>query len=364
MAAKIEKIVEKVVAQVMESHMAAARQELVDRVLAEIQPYLGSGGEAPVGASANDMLASVTAIQTGTTQREILRSLLDSMAQYSGRSALFVVKGGAATGWQGRGFSNNDGVKDLQLDTHDGAAAKALQSRSVITATSSEMGNAFVSQLGAPANDQVIVLPLLLKDKIAALVYADGGPDGLLDSAALAVLVLSTSAWLEVASLRKVSQREPEASASEHAEPAPAASAAPAFNDPFAAHAPRHTAPAPASVAQPVMADSSAGGAASAPATDPFAGMSPEDADLHRKAQRFARLLVDEIKLYNQVKVSEGRKNKDLYDRLKEDIEKSRATYQKRYGSTAAASVDYFTTEVVRSLAEDDVSILGANFRR
>ena len=111
------------------------------------------------------------------------------------------------------------------------------------------------------------------------------------------------------------------------------------------------------------MADSSAA-AASAPATDPFAGLSPEDADLHRKAQRFARLLVDEIKLYNQVKVSEGRKNKDLYDRLKEDIEKSRGTYQKRYGNTSAANADYFNNEVVRSLAEDDVSIMGANFRR
>jgi len=72
---------------------------------------------------------------------------------------------------------------------------------------------------------------------------------------------------------------------------------------------------------------------------------------------------VDEIKLYNQAKVAEGRRHKDLYDRLKDDIEKSRATYQKRYGSTAAAAGDYFQKEVVRSLAEDDLSVLGANFR-
>jgi len=366
MAAKIEKIVEKVVSQVLESHLAQARQELVQRVLEAIQPHLGAAGEVPAGGNATDLLAAVTAIQLGTTQREILRSLLDSMAKYSGRSALFVVKGGAATGWQGRGFANNDGIKDLQLDTQDGVAARALQSRTVITGTSSEMGKAFVSQLDKPANDQVIVLPLLLKDKIAALVYADGGAEGLLDSAALEVLVLSTSAWLEVASLRKVSQRDTsEASASDQAEPAPAAPTASSFNDPFAAHAPKHTAVAAAAVAQPVvMAEQSASAAASAPATDPFAGMSPEDADLHRKAQRFARLLVDEIKLYNQVKVSEGRKNKDLYDRLKEDIEKSRGTYQKRYGNTSAASADYLSQEIIRSLAEDDVSIMGANFRR
>jgi hypothetical protein len=113
--------------------------------------------------------------------------------------------------------------------------------------------------------------------------------------------------------------------------------------------------------AEPIVA---AAAAAPAPATDAFASLSPEDADVNRKAQRFARLLVDEIKLYNQVKVAEGRRNKDLYDRLKEDIEKSRATYQKRYGNTVAGGADYFTQEVVRSLAEDDRSIMGANFRR
>jgi len=104
--------------------------------------------------------------------------------------------------------------------------------------------------------------------------------------------------------------------------------------------------------------------AAAAAAADPFAGISAEDADTHRKAQRFARLLVDEIKLYNQAKVAEGRKHKDLYDRMKDDIEKSRATYQKRYGTTVANAGNYFQLELVRSLAEDDVSIMGANFKK
>ena len=157
--------------------------------------------------------------------------------------------------------------------------------------------------------------------------------------------------------------------------PPPPVHAAPAHSDPFAAHAPKHVAPVqepvaapPVEVEQPVVVAQGEPGvsaaAAAAPATDAFANLSPEDADVHRKAHRFARLLVDEIKLYNQVKVSEGRKNKDLYDRLKEDIEKSRATYQKRYGNTAAGGADYFSQELVRSLAEDDTSIMGANFRR
>src|SRR5256886_8482949 len=41
-------------------------------------------------------------------------------------------------------------------------------------------------------------------------------------------------------------------------------------------------------------------------------GLSAEDAEVHHKAQRFARLLMDEIKLYNQAKVADGRKHKDI----------------------------------------------------
>ena len=71
---------------------------------------------------------------------------------------------------------------------------------------------------------------------------------------------------------------------------------------------------------------------------------------------------MDEIKLYNEAKVAEGRQHRDLYDRLKDDIDKSRASYNKRYGSTPAATADYFTKELIRILAENNSSLLGVNF--
>jgi hypothetical protein len=311
--------------------------------------------------------------------------------RYSGRGALFVVKAGAATGWQGRGFSKDgdDTIKDFALNVTVGVPEQALRARMPFSGTTKDIDPEFVAKFGAPADDQVLVLPLLLKEKVAALVYADAGVErgGKLDAAAVELLVLTTSAWLEVASLRKHALKEDKEDKEESAEAggekpesAPPPPAAPAHSDPFAAHAPKHIAPAvepvhipqveveqPVAVAQAeavVTAAATGAAAAVAPTTDPYASLSPEDADVHRKAHRFARLLVDEIKLYNQVKVSEGRKNKDLYDRLKEDIEKSRATFQKRYGNTAAGGADYFSQELVRSLAEDDTSIMGANFRR
>jgi hypothetical protein len=91
---------------------------------------------------------------------------------------------------------------------------------------------------------------------------------------------------------------------------------------------------------------------------------SPDEADLHKKARRFAKLLVEEIMLYNQAKVAQGKKDRDLYTRLREDIEKSRATYDKRYGESAAASADYFTQELIRILADNDASLMGDGFPR
>ena len=223
-----------------------------------------------------------------------------------------------------------------------------------------------------------MVLPLVLKDKVAALLYADGGAEGVLDGPSLEVLVMAASAWLEVASLRKQAHKDMSDAAPSMERPprSPAPVRSPSVRFPIRLPLPLRNMSrrscagtgtgTAAEVVEVAAHAASASAAASAPAAaaDPFAGMSAEDADTHRKAQRFARLLVDEIKLYNQAKVAEGRRNKDLYDRLKEDIEKSRSTFQKRYGNTAAASGDYFQKEVVRSLAEDDYSVMGANFRK
>lgn len=359
----IEQIVERVVSQVLDGQVPRLRDELVSRVLQEVGPKLETGG--PPASGAGDLLRAISTIHAGNTQREILRALLDNTVRYTGRAALFVMKSGAASGWQGRGFGkHDDAIKDFALDVTSGVAARALESRMPFRGAASEMDARFTSHFKTPGDDQVLVIPLRLKDKVAALVYADAGAEagGKMDSDALELLVASTSAWLEVVSLRKQAQKEGAADG-EKSEAAPVQQVS-SFSDPFAAHAPIHTASPAPPAESPATAEE---GAATEPETvsaDPVAQMAAEDAEVHRKAQRFARLLVDEIKLYNQAKVADGRKHKDLYDRLKEDIEKSRATYQKRYGNTAAASADYFSQEVVRSLAEDDSSLMGANFRR
>jgi hypothetical protein len=365
---EVRQLVEHAVAQALQAQMPQLQSQIVQQVLDALPAQASEGSAAHSGAADSSALVHAVAnIHAGSTQKEILRALLDTGSAHCSRIALFVVKAGAASGWQSRGFGDEEVVKDFALDLSAGPVAHTYQNRVATPGNIAEMGRKFVKEFGVPANEQVLVLPLALKDKVAALVYADGGDSGKLDADALELLVVATSAWLEVTALRKQAAAREDGEMVGRIETPPVQTVS-SFSDPFAGHAPRHVPakaePEPAAEVVEVASARAAGAAAPAAATDPLAGLSPEDADVHRKAQRFARLLVDEIKLYNQAKVAEGRRHKDLYDRLKEDIDKSRGTFQKRYGNTAAASADYFQSELLRSLAEDDISIMGSNFRR
>lgn len=89
---------------------------------------------------------------------------------------------------------------------------------------------------------------------------------------------------------------------------------------------------------------------------------SDEERRLHNDARRFARLLVSEIKLYNEQKVVEGRNQGDLYPRLREYIDRSREMYDKRVRPEVAQRYDYFHNELVSTLAEGDEAKLGSAY--
>ena len=346
--AGIRKDVEKVVAEAGEQRVEELRKDLLSKATAELEPAMGGKSEdAPVSALLDSAIRS---IQESSSQTDILRSLVDGAAHFASRAALFVVKGDIASGWQARGFDDNSGIKKLSVATNQGLVGKSMDGHSPSIGTAAEFDGNFVEQFGAPKKGNVLVVPLLVRDKTPALLYADSGgrTDGECDNAALQLLTRSAGLWLEILTLRKAT-----ASAAATAEaPAIEAPAPPAEEPPQAAAAAASAAPAPAPVHHEAPAHAATDGAHGA------------DAEVHKKAKRFAKLLVDEIKLYNQTKVNEGRKHKDLYSRLKEDIEKSRASYDKRYGNTAAAGGNYFNEEVVRVLAENDEAVLGSGFPR
>jgi hypothetical protein len=77
-------------------------------------------------------------------------------------------------------------------------------------------------------------------------------------------------------------------------------------------------------------------------------------------ARRLARLLISEIKLYNEKKVEDGRAAGDLYERLKDDIERSRQVYDERTPASIRQDTSFFQDELVRILADGRAEALGS----
>jgi hypothetical protein len=76
-------------------------------------------------------------------------------------------------------------------------------------------------------------------------------------------------------------------------------------------------------------------------------------------ARRTARLLVSDIRLFNEPAVNEGRRHRNLLSRLAPEIAKAREAYDKQVPSDVRSHTDYFHQELVRTLAGGDATLLG-----
>lgn len=94
----------------------------------------------------------------------------------------------------------------------------------------------------------------------------------------------------------------------------------------------------------------------------PWSSLSKEDQEFHLKAQRFARVCVAELRLYESEAVKQGRAAKDLYARLKEKIDAGREAYRRQFMDVCPSMVDYLHLELVHTLANDDETLLGTDY--
>ena len=87
--------------------------------------------------------------------------------------------------------------------------------------------------------------------------------------------------------------------------------------------------------------------------------LSPEEQELHRRANRVAKVSMQDIKMLRPEQVRLGRQNRDLCIRLKDDIEKAHREYDRRFKPIMDHPVDYFYRWMVEILADGDVHALG-----
>jgi len=293
-------------------------EELRQGLAEGLQPTLEAELRGAVDAAMLSFASGLIRLIQAPNQMEILQALLHATQPLAPRAGLLVLRGGAFVGWQSRGFRDAAAFTRLSIPATDRVMARLSQERQPLKLHAGELGAAFAA--GTPVTSgELHLLPLLIRERLAGLLCAD-------------------------------------ATASQ-AQPAPEAPAPRSFPAPETLRAEQFAAEESAPRPQPASAAPRAAAQSGAVALLPV----PADSEEHARAKRFAKLLVEEIQLYNQAKVAEGRARRDLYDRLRSDIEKSRAAYLKRYGAVIR-DVDYFSDALVRILAANDPALLGSSF--
>jgi hypothetical protein len=68
------------------------------------------------------------------------------------------------------------------------------------------------------------------------------------------------------------------------------------------------------------------------------------------------------MRLYKSQNVKIGRAARNLYTSLRAEIDSARETFRRDFLSAPGGMVDYLHLELVRTLANDDVELLGSDY--
>ena len=314
--------------QTIEAAVMAARADVEERVAAEITRHridaerelneqrnrLRAESDARIAAAASASLQrgtivpAVRAIESARTLSDMLTTIAAAAANRVPQSMLLIARGEELKPW-------NPAAAWSDVGEVAALAGEALTTRSVIR------------------NDgTAIAVPLLLDGSAVGVLYGEAPGTGVEFTGwaeALETLASCGAASLGYLTAVRTAQAR-EWLGGERAPVAPGTST-------------------PSSARATTPSDSAGTPAAAAPANE-------EEA---QAARRYARLLVSEVKLYNEAAVREGRARRDLLRRLAPEVDRARRLYEERVASSVPGRAQHFQQELVQTLAGGDPSLLG-----
>src|SRR6185436_18304248 len=181
---------------------------------------------------AAELREALGAIDRARSQAEILTALLGETGRYAERAAILLLRGGEVRGWSGSGFGDTEAaLRDLNLGApRDGAWSQAFQGQAPARLTASDCA-LLCSRLEAPLPRAGLLVPLVLRDRVAAALYADRTDEDAVAVEALQVLCYTAALAIESLPFREraatptLAPVEPDEAETEPAPPAAAADA-------------------------------------------------------------------------------------------------------------------------------------------
>jgi hypothetical protein len=263
------------------------------------------------------VVAAIRALDHSTSLTHALETLTEHAAAVAGRAAVFVVSGDRLSSFRTAGFPSTSGTPYETSINGAGLLSQAVRARDMQTSSIDVPPPAFA---GIGSEHASVAVPLSVGERVVAVLYADG---------ATAAFELYGSKHGHAANRDWVDAI-----------------------DAMARHA--SLVLGAVTAARTVQAVGGRAGDALAPA--------PSRADEEERARRYARLLLSEIKLYNEPAIRLGRQQRDLLHRLRSEIDRARRLYEERVPPALGGRATYFQQELVQTLADGDAALLGATF--
>jgi hypothetical protein len=260
------------------------------------------------------IVGDTRAISDARSLSEALDHLARGAAAHAPRAAVFIVNGARLDQWSVAGIPPLT-QQPIELD-QAGLLRAAVSSGSCIAAVEGDPDRGAPEFTRLPSGRSAVAIPLMVGGQAVAVVYAD---EGVAEDAGVA----PTARWsLAIAEAVEVLAR--------------------------------HTAACLAHLtAARLLRLPQEGNGHEAAAVVPT-----QDDD--RSARRYAKLLISEIKLYNEGAVRVGCQKQDLLHRLRTEIDRARRLYEERVPATVEARQSYFQHELIHTLAGGDPAALGS----
>lgn len=264
---------------------------------------------------------AVRRIENAEGRDDVAAALLDGMAPYAERAILLQLEGDMITGIRGAaGSDDRYELVPLEIPVEQAPALhNAKQSAEPLVALrlESEFSGEILGYLGEAADEKVRVFPVISRGLVKALLLVEAGAKSF-HAGSIEILTM------------------------------------------MAGH--RYT--AGKEQAEPAQLIAIQGSQEPKPKenTQNWFQLSPHEQEIHLRAQRFARVQVAELRLYQSERVRQARRDNNIYGVFRNEIDQAREEFRTQFVETCPSMLDYYHMELVRILANENEKVLGSEY--
>jgi hypothetical protein len=304
-------------ARLAEEHASAMRQAEEERLnemirLEEIQRVQLQG-----------LHKAVRRCEQAENREDVVAAVLDGVTPYVSRAVLLQLEGDMITGFHSTEH-RAQGAEPIALELpveQAPALHNAKQSGEPLVAMrlDSEFSHELLEQMGPAQDEKVRVFPMMSRNVVRALLLVEAGNQPFQASAVEILTITAGHKWTV---------------GKESAEPAQLIT---------------------------IQGSATPESKSKEPSQSWFQ-LSPQEQEIHLRAQRYARVQVAELRLYQSERVRQARKDHNIYGIFRQEIDQVRSDFKTQFVETCPSMLDYYHMELVRILANENEKVLGPDY--